>query len=55
MALWGFELTSHHKPGEVLGGDRCLIKQTILPEATEIKYGFHLDSSFPGFPREADL
>lgn len=55
MALWGFESTSRHKLGEALGGYRCLLKQTILPEATEINYGFHLDSSFPGFPREAEL
>lgn len=52
MALMGFESTSHHKLGEALGGCRCLIKQTGLPEATEINYGFHLDSSFPGFLRE---
>lgn len=52
MALWEFESTSHPKLGEALGGCRCLIKQTILPEATEINYGFHLDSSLPGFLRQ---
>lgn len=55
MALRMLGSASLYKLREALGGCGCMIGNTIVPEATEINYGFCLYSSFTGLPREAEF